>query len=439
MRARCGWGDVIGFQEMNEIQAVGAEVAAGTGADEPARVEKDDRPWTYGLMIAPSAVLANGVVQGGALGYLLSQHGVGSGGQSHMIFLLALPTSLYFLWSPITDFFVRRRSWLLGGGLSAAVLMGVAFQQKNLSGRMSMLLMLISACCVQLVVSSCGGMMGTMRSEMGKRKASSFYQAGSMGFGALTAWVLVWLSSRVSQGTLGWVAAGLIGLPTLAALLAPKQEEIATGTLGATARRVGGEFKATFWRVAALPYIACMLYPGASGSAIGLLPGIAHQYGVSGDSVAWINGLVGGLLVAAGSGVMALVKVRPRAPVLYMIVALINCIGLFVIMLGPLRPATYLVGVLLYLFTVGCCYAMFTTVVLEFLGDSGKSGSGRYSIINSMGNVPVLYMALVDGWGGDKWGGRGLAGAEAIVGGMGALVLLAYFLTLGRRNAADGV
>jgi PAT family beta-lactamase induction signal transducer AmpG len=323
---------------MNEIEAVGAEIAAGTGAGEPARVEADDRPWTYGLMIAPSAVLANGVVQGGALGYLLSQHGVGSGGQSHMIFLLALPTSLYFLWSPITDFFVRRRSWLLGGGLSAAVLMGVAFQQKNLSGRMSMLLMLISACCVQLVVSSCGGMMGTMRSEMGKRKASSFYQAGSMGFGALTAWVLVWLSSRVSQGTLGWVAAGLIGLPTLAALLAPKQEEIATGTLGATARRVGGEFKATFWRVAALPYIACMLYPGASGSAIGLLPGIAHQYGVSGDSVAWINGLVGGLLVAAGSGVMALVKVRARAPVLYMVVALINCVGLFVIMLGPLRP-----------------------------------------------------------------------------------------------------
>jgi PAT family beta-lactamase induction signal transducer AmpG len=425
---------------MNEIEAVGAEIAAQIGAEpeggELAPVGTSDRPWTYGLMIAPSAVLANGVVQGGALGFLLSQHGVGSGGQSHMIFLLALPTSLYFLWSPITDFFVRRRSWLLAGGLAAATLMGVAFQQKNLSGRMSMALMLVSACCVQLVVSSCGGMMGTMRSEMGKRKASSFYQAGSMGFGALTAWVLVWLSSRVSQGRLGLVASALIGLPTLAALLAPAQEEISTETLGATARRVGGEFKATFWRVAALPYIACMLYPGASGSAIGLLPGIAHQYGVSGDSVAWINGLVGGLLVAAGSGVMALVKLRARAPVLYMVVALINCTGLFVIMLGPLRPMTYLVGVLLYLFTVGCCYAMFTTVVLEFLGDSGKSGSGRYSIINSMGNVPVLYMALVDGWGGDKWGGRGLAGAEGVVGGLGALVLLVYFLTLGRAKRA---
>ncbi len=425
---------------MNEVEAVGAEIDAVTASEEETRAPVgSDRPWTYGLMIAPSAVVANGVVQGGALGYLLSRHGVGSGGQSHMIFLLALPTSLYFLWSPITDFFVRRRNWLLAGGLSAAVLMGLAFQQKNLSGRMAMVLMLVSACCVQLVVSSCGGMMGAMRSEMAKRRASSFYQAGSMGFGALTAWVLVWLSARVSQGTLGWVAAGLIGLPTLAALLAPVQPEISTGTFGATARRVGAEFKATFWRVEGLPYIACMLFPGASGSAIGLLPGIAHQYGVSGDNVAWINGLVGGLLVAAGSGVMALVKVRARAPVLYMVVALINCIGLFVIMLGPARPMTYLVGVLLYLFTVGCCYAMFTMVVLEFLGDSGKSGSGRYSIIISLGNVPVLYMALVDGWGGDKWGGRGLAGIEGVVGGLGAVLLLAYFLTVGRQKRVEMV
>ncbi len=56
---------------------------------------------------------------------------------------------------------------------------------------------------------------------------------------------------------------------------------------------------------------------------------------------------------------------------------------------------------------------------------------GRYSIINSMGNVPVLYMALVDGWGGDRWGGRGLAGIEGVVGGVGALVLLGYFFDSG--------
>jgi hypothetical protein len=79
---------------------------------------------------------------------------------------------------------------------------------------------------------------------------------------------------------------------------------------------------------------------------------------------------------------------------------------------------------------------MFTAVVLEFLGKSGKSGSGRYSIINSMGNVPVLYMLALDGWGGDRWGTRGLAGTDCVVGGLGALVLLGYFLSR-RRTAPE--
>ncbi|MGH9414656.1 MAG: hypothetical protein ACRD0Y_13080 [Terriglobales bacterium] len=193
-------------------------------------------------------------------------------------------------------------------------------------------------------------------------------------------------------------------------------------------QRVWGEFKATFFRWDALPYVGCMTFPIATGAAIGLLPGIARQYSVDGDHVAWINGLLGGVLIAAGSGAMSLVRTRMTAPVLYMSVALVNCVCLSVLWLGPTQPATYYIGVPLYLFTVGSCYAMFTAVVLEFLGDSGKSGSARYSIINSLGNIPVLYMLQVDGWGGEHWGGRGLAGAEAVVGGLGALVLLAILL-----------
>lgn len=313
--------------------------------------------------------------------------------------------------------------------------MALGFHQNNLSSRATLLLMFAAACCVQLSVSSCGGMMGAMRSETARRAAGSFYQAGSMGLGALSASVLLWMSSRTSHDMLGLAAAAMIALPSLAALAAPKQATIETGSFVATMRHVWVECKATFFHWGALPYVACMTFPMASGSAVGLLTGVAKQYGVDGDHVAWINGLLGGLLMAVGSSLMALVRVRMRASVLYMVVGLINCIPLCVLWLGPLRPQTYYVGVLGYLFTVGACYAMFTAVVLEFLGDSGKSGSGRYSIINSLGNVPVLYVALVDGWGGQRWGGRGLAGAEAVVGGIGATVLLVLLLTVARPRS----
>ena len=423
---------------MNEIQAVGVEAVSETPQSWPPGLSDQLPPerelqWIYAVLIAPSAVVANGVVQGGVLAYLLSQQGVGSGGQSHLIFLLALPTWLYFLWSPITDFFVKRRTWLVAGAVASAVLMAIAFHLHNLSSGISEGLMLMSACCTQLVVSSCGGMMGAMSSERAKRVAGGFYQAGSMGFGALATWVLIRMSSRTSADILGLAAAAMIALPALLAFFAPPQETIATGTFSATMDRVWQEFRTTFLRWEALPYIGCMTFPMASGSAIGLLPGVAHQYGVNGDSVAWMNGLLGGALMAAGSVAMGAVRYKMRAGVMYMIVALINCAALAVLWLGPLKPSTYFAGTILYLFTVGACYAMFTAVVLEFMGDSGKSGSTRYSVINSLGNLPVVYMLIVDGIGGDRWGGRGLAGAECVVGAIGACILLIWFLRSGRK------
>jgi len=173
-----------------------------------------------------------------------------------------------------------------------------------------------------------------------------------------------------------------------------------------------------------------------SGAAIGLLPGLAADYHVSGQQVAWMNGLAGSALTALGALAATLIPVNVRASVGYLLVCLVNEVTLAVLWLGPLRPSTYFIGATLYLFTIGTCYAMFTAVVLEFLGDSGKSGSARYSIINSMGNVPVAYMIAVDGLGYGRWGTRGLPATDAVVGFVGGTILLAHFLSQKRATPA---
>ena len=416
---------------MNEIEAVGAEAILDPLAQGGAVAGKE-RPWLYALLIAPSAVLANGVIQGGVLAYLMRQQGIGIGRISHIISLLALPTMIYFLWSPITDFMVRRRTWLLLGAVSAGVLVAAAFDFSRLDSRSAMVLMFLGACCSQLVVSSCGGIMGMLHMERSRRVAGSFYQGGSMAVGAAA----VLLCERVKHGTLGLLAGALIMAPALFALATPKQDVVVEDGFGRTMRRVWSEFKVTFLRWRAIPYTLVVVFPMASGAAIGLLPGVAREYGVNGEHVAWVNGLAGALLMAAGSLAATLIPARIRAAVAYLSVGLVNAGALVVLWLGPLTPTTYYVGLTLYLFTIGTGYAMFTAVVLEFLGRSGKSGSGRYSIINSLGNVPVLYMLVLDGWGGDRWGARGLAGTEAVVGAIGATILLAYFLTRKKDEAA---
>jgi PAT family beta-lactamase induction signal transducer AmpG len=368
------------------------------------------------------------VIQGGVLAFLLSRQGLGSGAQSALISLLALPTMLYFLWSPITDFFVRRRTWLLVGGVLSGALMALGFHQVSLTSNRAKLLMLASACLCQLCVSSCGGMMGALHAERSKRIASGFYQAGSLGFGALSVSVLLWLSSRTSRNALGLAAFVMIAGPALLAVFAPRQNEIATGSFARTMQNIWLEFKATFMRWEAIPYTLCMLFPMASGAAISLIPGVATHYGLNGDSVAWMNGLLGAVLMGAGSIAATLVPARVSAPVAYLSAGVVNALTLTVLWLGPMRPSTYIVGATLYLLTVGFAYGLFTAVVLEFLGASGKSGSGRYSIINSLGNIPVLYMIRLDGWGGDRFGPRGLSATECVLGTVGGALLLAYFL-----------
>jgi PAT family beta-lactamase induction signal transducer AmpG len=172
-----------------------------------------------------------------------------------------------------------------------------------------------------------------------------------------------------------------------------------------------------------------MVFPMASGAMIGLLPGLAADYHVSGEQVAWINGLGGALLMAAGAFAASLLPARMSAPIAYLSTGLLNALVLAVMWLGPATPVVYLAGTVMFLFTIGVGYAFFTAVVLEFLGGSGKSGSGRYSIINSLGNIPVAYMTYLDGRSYALWGARAMPGADTVLSTIGALLLLGYFVT----------
>ena len=291
-----------------------------TGLNPPTQKE---RPWLFGLLVAPSAVLANGIVQG-ALSYLFRQQGVGIGRSSEIISLLILPTTIYFLWSPITDFWIERRAWLVTGAVAAGLIMAAAFHSPRLDTKAAVVLMFLSACCVQLVVASCGGMMGTLHGEAARRKASSFYQAGSLAFGAVAIFVMASLAQKISMGSLGWVAAALISLPAFAALATPKQTREPGQGIGHTLSTIWHEVKLTFFRWRALPYTLLMLFPMGSGAAIGLLPGIAQDYHVSGQNMAWMNGLAGALLTAAGSLSATLIPARISSSVAYLSVCLVN-------------------------------------------------------------------------------------------------------------------
>jgi PAT family beta-lactamase induction signal transducer AmpG len=392
-----------------------------------------ERPWLFGLLIAPEAVISLGLL-GGALGFLLRNEGVTPDRLASISSLIALPHAIYFLWGPITDFWMRRRNWLLIAAAAAAIALFAAFHQPTLATHWAVGLLFLGACFGVIVAAACGGMMGTLTSETNKRRASSAYQIGSLTIGAVALFLLVSYADRFSLGALGWIVAALIVLPALFAFAAPPQSMVREHGPRATEVRVWREFKSTFLRWEAIPYTLMVASPCASGAMIGLLPELARDYGVTGTQVAWINGVGGALLSSAGALSVLLIPVRVRASIAFLLVGFANAATLALLSLGPQRPAIYFVSTVLFLFTVGAGYALFTAVSLEFLGGSGKSGSARYAIINSLGNLPVAYMSWLDGRGYAHCGPRGMPGIDALVSAAVISILLAHFVFSRRRK-----
>jgi len=393
----------------------------------------EKRLWLFGLLIGPNAVISHSVV-GGTLSLLLRREGVGMARSATIVSLLWLPFVTNFLWGPVTDFWLKRRSWILVASSAAALLMVAAFHMSSLASPAAIALLFVSACFGQLVLASCGGMLGMLQSESSRRRAGSFYQGGSLAIGSTGVFVISILVDRISVHALSWVIAFMIVLPALGALAMPLEQEIARESFRAELGRIGREFRTTFLRWEALPYTLLLCSPMGSGAAIGLLTGLAKDYHVTASEVAWMNGIASLLLTPVGAIAAGRLPVRFKSTAGYLAMAALNAATLIVLWAGPMQPLTYFVSTGLFLFTIGACYAMYTAVTLDFLGDSGKSGSARFSLINSVGNVPVTYVNWLDGRGYAAWGPRGLPATEAMLGLVGSGVWAVYFFWRRKRR-----
>ena len=398
---------------------------------EPHAGRRTPPPWLFLLLYMPLGMLT-GAITGALLSFLLRREGHPMYGIANELAVLGIPPILYFLWSPLADFWISRKKWYLLAACLASAGIAAAFLLPDLSSLLAVALLFAATCAIQLNSACVGGMAAALVPEEQKSRVSSMMQVGNLGGGALGSWGLLLLAGHWSHAVLGLAGAAAVFLPALAVLAvdAPSPQR-ANGQTGPAAQIAGMwcEFKTTFLRWSALPSLLLLMSPLASGGAIGLLPGLATDYRVSGTEVAWLNGMAGALLTAAGALLLALVPKRADPRLTYVFFGLVNAASMGILCLGPTNPTTYLAGTILYLVSVGAGYANFTAVVLQVIGKAGASACSRYSIAVGLGNAPVAYMAAVDGLGSKWWGTRGLPGIDMIVSALfGLLYLAGYWL-----------
>lgn len=174
-------------------------------------------PWVFSVLILPLGVYTGFITT--PLPFLLSKAGVQVDEIARIGALLQLVPICMFLWTPVVDIKMPRRSWLLLGASAGGTCLWVACPLMGVSHQIWLTVVLVAGgMVVALVAASCGGLMATMLSLGAQPKASAWNQAGQLGGGAIGAAIVLWLAERVSLAWVGLAVAVLAALPSLIAL-----------------------------------------------------------------------------------------------------------------------------------------------------------------------------------------------------------------------------
>ena len=355
-----------------------------------------------------------GFVTNGAVSLLLRRAGMPVGEVADAIALLGIPSAIYFLWSPLVDLWISRRSWYLLSTVGAAVALAVGSMELGRDSRAAVWAYFVGLLLCMMISSAYGGLIASMLTSRSRTRAAAWTQASNLGGGAVGPGLILYLALRYRAAI--WVpgAVAVTVLPALA-VWALREPRVVRGlSLGEHWRRVGRELRATCLKPKNSFGLLLLVAPPGGGALIGLLPALSPDYGVAGTSVVWINGIGGGLLMAAGCLAGGWVPARYDRRVAYAVAGALNALPALYLMLAPATFGGYMAGTVMYLLTIGVTSTLSMDLVLDIVGAAGRSGSLRFSVLMAMSYMPTAYMTWAEGWAARRWGFRGVPGMEAL-------------------------
>jgi hypothetical protein len=252
--------------------------------------------------------------------------------------------------------------------------------------------------------------------EEEKGRAGGWSQAGNLGGSGLGGGAGLWLAQHVHPI---WISGAVLGAVCIASSIAVLfiQEQIAEHrqeSLVQSFTSVARDVWSVVSTRAGLLVVFLMTLPIGTGAAQNLWSAVAGDWRASADTVALVNGALGGVVSMVGciaGGFLSDLMDRKTAFCLSGIVSAIIAVAMAV---APRTEMTFVIFTLVYAFSLGFCYASWGAVVLEAIGKG--AAATKYNLLASISNMPIAYMTIVDGWGQEKWGSGGMLYIEAVCG-----------------------
>jgi PAT family beta-lactamase induction signal transducer AmpG len=354
--------------------------------------------------------------------YLLRKHGMPVDEIGKIVAVALLPAIWAFLWSPLADTGLRRRSWAIVSAICAAMAATAAILGVQDSPAMLTALLFLMNAFSGLLSSACGALLTVMPESMRGRSAG-WYQAGNTGGSAIGGGAVIWLADHASLPVVALATVVAMVLPALAALLIEEPAPVQRAILPQI-RGMGRDLRELLRSGRTWLGLAFFLSPVGTAAVSNLITGVGQDYHASGNEVAVVTGFAGGLLSAFGCYIGGFVADKMNRMVAYALAGGFAAIFGAWLAFGPMTPFTYGAGYSGYSVAAGFAYAVYTALLLDVIGKTKNAAAFAYSTLNASGNASIAYMTWVDGLGYKHWGARGLMATDAVANGGFMVILL---------------
>lgn len=344
------------------------------------------------------------------------------------IVAIGLSANLWrFVWGAIVDLSLSLHKWywlsLATCILSLLLLCFVPLTISNAS--LLSIIAFISQVAATITLLPINGFIAKQIRENKKGTASGWYQSGSLAGTGLGGGVGLWLATHYNLTVAGIVLCIISVLFALVLLLIKDIKHLKEKTMRNEIVEVGKDILAMIKLPAALFVMILIIMPIGTGAMTNLWSAVAKDWETDANTVVLVTGLLCGSVSAVGCIAGGFLADRFGVWHAYLGSGVICSLFTVSIAMLPYHPATYVCGVLIYGFCTGVMYATYTAMIFFVIGK--KHTATKFSLMSSLGNLPVVYMTTFNGWTHDKFGSRYMLSAEALAGIIFAII---FFLVL---------
>lgn len=399
--------------------------------------ERPPHPAAFLILYLPFGI-ASGYISI-TLGYLLHETGGASVLQvSALVTLYIVPQTWKVLWAPIVDTTLTSKRWYVIAAVATGVSLiatAVVPAQASALGMLQILAVILSTAS-SLIAMSVERLMAHATPDHQIGRAGGWAQAGNLGGFGLGGGAGLYMAQHVAPWSAG-ASLGIFSLLCGLALLVLREPPERTESLhyGQSLINVGKDvWSIAYSRVGFLTLLLFFL-PVGTGAASNLWSAIAGDWHADADTVALVNGLLGGIVAIPGSLIGGYLSDLMDRKTGYALFGVLLAALTAAMAVAPRTSEMFVVFTLGYSFLTGFTYASFCAVTLETIGKG--AAATKYNLLACVSNVPIAYMTVIDGAAEDRWGSSGLLLTEAGLGVAAVLFFAAVALATRSRAAAS--